>query len=91
MPYHGELFIDPDTGIIVRMITQLELKQTEVVHQQDTRVDYGPVKVGDKELVLPMKTVIATEVVPNGDSQAAGKFSTRATLFTIEYKNYQLK
>jgi hypothetical protein len=91
VPYHGEFFIDPDTGIVVRMITQLELKQTDVVHQQDTRIDYGPVKVGDKELVLPMKTVIATEVVPNGDSQAAGKFSTRATLFTIEYKNYQLK
>jgi uncharacterized FAD-dependent dehydrogenase len=73
------------------MITQLEFKQTEVVHQQDTRVDYVPVKVGDKELVLPMKTVINTEVVPNGDSQSAGKFSTRTTLFTIEYKNYQLK
>ena len=91
IPYHGELFIDPDTGIVVRMITQLELKQTDVVHQQDTRVDYGPVKVGDKDIVLPMKTVINTEVVPNGDSQAAGKFSTRDTLFTIEYKNYQLK
>ena len=91
VPYHGELFIDPDTGIVVRMITQLELKKSDVVHQQDTRVDYGPVKVGDKELVLPMKTVINTEVVPNGDSQAAGKFSTRDTLFTIEYKDYQLK
>jgi len=91
VPYHGEFFIDPDTGIVVRMITQLELKQTDVVHQQDTRIDYGPAKVGDKDLVLPMKTVINTEVVPNGDSQAAGKFSTRDTLFTIEYKDYKLK
>jgi len=38
-----------------------------------------------------VKTVINTEVVPNGDSQAAGRFSTRVTLFTIEYKNHQLK
>jgi len=91
VPYHGELFIDPDTGIVVRMITQLELKPTDVVHQQDTRIDYAPTKVGDKELVLPMKTVINTEVVPNGDSQSAGKFSTRSTLFAIEYKNYQVK
>ena len=91
VPYHGEFFIDPDTGTVVRMITQFEFKQTDVVHQQDTRVDYAPAKVGDKDFVLPMKTVINTEVVPNGDSQAAGKFSTRSTLFTIEYKNYQLK
>ena len=91
LPYHGEFFIDPDTGIVVRMITQLELKQSDVVHQEDTRIDYGPAQVGDKSLVLPMRTVINTEVVPNGDSQAAGRFSTRDTLFTIEYKNYQLK
>ena len=91
VPYHGQLFVDPDTGIVVRMITQFELKPTDVVHQQDTRIDYGPVKVGDKDLILPVKTVINTEVVPNGDSQAAGRFSTRVTLFTIEYKNHQLK
>jgi hypothetical protein len=90
VPYHGEFFIDPDTGIVVRLITQAELKPTDVVHQQDTRVDYGPVKVGDKTLVLPARTVINTEVVPNGDSQAAGRYSTRCTLFTIEYKDYQL-
>ncbi|MDR3727206.1 MAG: hypothetical protein P4K86_09215 [Terracidiphilus sp.] len=88
VPYHGELFIDQDTGIVVRLISEAEFKPSEVVHQEDQRIDYGPVKVGDKMLVLPVKTVINTEVVPNGDS-GAGKFSTRHTLFTSEYKNYQ--
>jgi hypothetical protein len=82
-------FVDPDTGIVVRMITQAELKPGDVVHLQDTRIDYGPVTVGGKSMVLPIKTVINTEVVPNGESQA-GKYSTRSTLFTIEYKDYQL-
>jgi hypothetical protein len=59
-----------------------------VVHQEDQRIDYSPVKVGDKMLVLPVKTVINTEVVPNGDS-GAGKYSTRHTLFSSEYKDYQ--
>ena len=90
VPYHGAFFIDPDTGIVVRMITEAELKPTDVVHQEDTRIDYGPVTVGGKTIVLPMRTVINTEVVPNGDSQAAGRFSTRCTLFTVEYKNYQV-
>jgi len=90
VPYHGELFIDPDSGIVVRMITEAELKPSEVVHQVDERIDYGPVTVGGKMLVLPIKTIVDTEVVPNGDSGAAGRYSVRRTLFTSEYKDYQV-
>ena len=89
IPYHGEIFVDPDTGVVVRLVTQAEFKNTEVVHQEDQRIDFAPVSVGSNTLVLPIKTVINTEVVPNGESQAAGKFTTRHTLFTAEYKNYQ--
>jgi hypothetical protein len=89
VPYHGELFIDPESGVVVRMITAMEPKHSDVVHQQDTRTDYGTVMVGDKSLIVPVKTVAITEVVPNGDSGAGG-FSTRCTLFNSEYKNYQL-
>ncbi len=89
VPYHGEIFVDPDTGIVVRLVTQAEFKASDVVHQEDQRIDYGPVKAGDKTLVLPVKSVIATEVVPNGDS-GAGKYSTRHTLFTSEYKDYKV-
>ncbi len=88
VPYHGEFFIDPNTGIIVRMITLAELNPAEVVHQLDTRIDYGPLKVGDTVVVAPVKTIINTEVVPNGDS-GAGRYSTRRTLFTSEYKDYR--
>lgn len=89
VPYHGELFIDPDSGIVVRMITQAELKPSDVVHQVDERIDYGPVTVGCKTVVVPIRSIVNTEVVPNGDSGSAGKFSIRRTLFTSEYKDYQ--
>jgi len=89
VPYHGEIFVDPETGIVVRLVTQADFKNNEVVHQEDQRIDFAPVAVGSKTLVLPVKTVINTEVVPNGDSLATGKYSTRHTLFTAEYKNYQ--
>ena len=87
--YHGQFFIEPDSGIIVRMITQPEFKPTDVVHQEDTRIDYGPVSVSGKAMVLPVKAVIDTEVVPNGDSGSAGRYTTRMTLFTSEYKDYK--
>jgi len=89
VPYHGEIFIDPDTGVVVRMNTIADLKPTEVVHQVDTRIDYLPMSVDGKTLVLPANAYMNTEVVPNGDSGSAGKYSVRRTLFTSEYKNYQ--
>ncbi len=89
VPYHGEISIDPSSGIVVRLITQTEEKISDVVHQDDERIDYGPVTVGDKSLVLPVRAITITEVVPNGDSGDGGT-SMRHTLFTSEYKNYQL-
>lgn len=88
VPYRGDIFIDPDTGIVVRLNTEAELKPGDVVHQEDERVDYGPIKVGDALAVLPMRSVILTEVAPNGDSQAAGAVTSRRTLFTSEYKGF---
>jgi len=88
VPYHGEVFINPETGIVVRLVTQADFKTSDVVHQEDQRIDYGPIAVGGKTLIVPVKNVINTEVVPNGDS-GAGKYSTRRTLFTVEYKDYQ--
>jgi hypothetical protein len=89
VPVHGEVFVDPATGIVLRLITQAEFKATDNVQQEDTRIDYGPVKIGAKLLLLPVRTVVNTLVIPNGDSGTA-TFTTRRTLFTSEYKNYQL-
>ncbi len=89
LPYRGEIFIDPDTGIVVRLDTEAQFKPGDVVHQEDTRVDYGTVQVRDALAVLPMRTIILTEVAANGDSQEAGAYALRHTLFTSEYKGYQ--
>jgi len=86
-PYHGEFFIDPATGVVVRMIVEAELKPAEVVHEVDTRIDYAPVKTGGKMYILPVKTYVDTLVVPNGDSGAAA-YTTRRTLFTSEFRDY---
>jgi hypothetical protein len=90
LPYHGELFIDPDSGILVRMVTIAEFKNSEVVHQEDQRIDYGPVTVGDKTLVVPVRKIVNTEVVPTGESGSAGKYATRRTMLTAEYKDFQV-
>jgi hypothetical protein len=87
-PYHGRLFIDPETGVVVRMIVEAEMKPGEVVHQLDTRIDYGPVKTSQGTFVVPVRTVINSVVVPNGESGAGG-YSTRCTLLSSQYSDYR--
>ncbi len=88
VPYHGEIFVDPDTGIIARLITVADFKSSDLVLQEDQRIDFGSVTVGGKALVLPVRSFIDTMERPDGDDGPA-RFNIRHTLFTAEYKNYQ--
>jgi hypothetical protein len=87
-PYHGELFVDAQTGIVVRLITEADLKPFDTVHQEDTRIDYGAVTVDGKPLVVPVGTIVDTEVFP-GNTDARGKRIALRTLFIADYKDYK--
>ncbi len=85
--YHGEVFVDPETGTVVRLIFQAELKSTDFIQQEDTRIDYGTVEVGGKAYTVPTRNILLTTMVPSGNSFA--KFTTQRTLFDVSYSNYQ--
>jgi hypothetical protein len=99
VPYHGEIFVDPETGIVVRLVNQAEFKPSEDIRQEDRRIDFERVTVGAKTLVLPVremisavtinkKTISQTSAVRISSSELFTK--TCNTLFTAEYKGYQL-
>lgn len=87
VPCQGRFYIDPATGAVLRMIVEAEFKPSDVVHQMDTRIDYGPVKAGQGTSLVPVRSVVNLVVVPNGDSGAGG-YSTRTALFSSEYSEY---
>jgi hypothetical protein len=87
VPYHGELFIDPASGIVVRMVVEAELTPSTVVHQLNTRIDFAPAPAAGQMRVLPVRAIINSEVVINGESGAGG-YGLRHTLFTAEYKDF---
>jgi hypothetical protein len=87
--YHGEFFINPDTGLVVRVITRAEMKPTDLVFREDRRIDYGPVAVAGKAYLLPRVSITAMEAVPNGDNNTATS-TTRHTLYYASYQNYKL-
>ncbi|HYK35800.1 tetratricopeptide repeat protein [Alloacidobacterium sp.] len=85
--YHGEVFVDPESGTVVRLIVRAELKPTDFILQEDTRIDYGTVEAGGKAYVVPTRDILLTTMAPGGNSFA--KFTTRRTLFDVGYSNYQ--
>jgi hypothetical protein len=87
-PYHGEVFIDPNSGVIVRLITEVDFKSSDLVRKEDQRIDFGVKTLGDKTMVLPVQSIIDTLELPYGDS-IKGRSTMRHTLFTIDYSNYQ--
>lgn len=88
VPYHGEIFVDPNTGEVVRLITEANLKSSDYVREETQRIDYAPQTVGGKTLILPVRTIIDTTAQPY-PNQPLGRFIFRHTLLTSDYKNYQ--
>jgi hypothetical protein len=86
-PYHGEIFVDPDTGVVYRLITEVEFKGSDPVRVENQRIDYGTETVGDKKVVVPGFVTIDTAELPFPDSPQ-GRFITRHTLFTENYSGY---
>jgi len=87
--YHGELFINPDSGLVVRVITHAEMKPTDLVFREDRRIDYGSVVIAGKSYLLPHFSITAMDAIPNGDSNTASS-TIRHTLFFASYRNYKL-
>jgi len=89
-PYHGQIFVDTATGVILRLVIETDLKSSDPVKQEETRIDYGAVMIDDKPLIVPVRTFLITEVAPSGDSAiGTGKYASRHTLFTTEYTDYK--
>lgn len=85
--YHGLIFVDPDSGTIVRLITKADLKSTDPVQQEDVRIDYGPAEIDGTRFIVPVASTILTQVAPNGDAYV--KYTLRRTLFDVTYQNYR--
>lgn len=56
-PYHGSLWIDPTTGNITRLTLIAELKGNPTFERGAVLVDYGPVQIAEKTLIVPVRSL----------------------------------
>ena len=54
--YHGEIAVDPASGIIVRVTLQAELKSNDPISRADLAVEYGPVQLGGTTYTCPQRS-----------------------------------
>ncbi|MDR3726530.1 MAG: VWA domain-containing protein [Terracidiphilus sp.] len=55
--YHGEMAIDPASGAILRLALEADMKPDELIGRADILVEYGPVEIGGKTYICPLKSV----------------------------------
>jgi hypothetical protein len=87
--YRGQIYLDPDTGALVRLLLHADLKPSDVVLQENLRIDYGSFSIGGKKIFLPVNSYATSEVLPNGDQSLKKDLFTHP-LFMNEYRNYRL-
>jgi VWFA-related protein len=56
-PYHGEVSIDPTSGAVVRLEALADLGAFVPLFRSDIVVEYGPVEIGGKIYMCPVKSV----------------------------------
>jgi hypothetical protein len=55
--HHGEFAIDPATGAILRISVEADLTPTLPMTRASTMVEYGPVDIGGKTYICPVKSI----------------------------------
>ena len=59
--YHGELYLDPASGAILRVTLEAELGTTEVIRRAAISVEYGPVEIGGTSSICPIRSVAISQ------------------------------
>ena len=55
--YHGEITIDPSNGTILRLVLRADPKPSLPLLKADFVLEYGPVQLGGKTYICPLKGV----------------------------------
>jgi len=60
--YHGEIALDPESGAVLRLVLKTELQQALPMKRSDELVEYGPVEIGGRTYICPLKSISITKV-----------------------------
>jgi hypothetical protein len=79
--YHGKLYVDPDTGTLLRLTLQADLGRSDPVKHGDMMIDYAPVKLGSLTYFCPARSIAILQayVAISGGNEDMVKHLNRIT------------
>jgi hypothetical protein len=82
--YHGSFSVDPATGAILRIALEAELKTGDPLGLVESVVEYGPVKIGERTFICPLRSLAITRENPalNGHPNDSPALMVNETRFT---------
>jgi len=87
--YHGQLYVEPKTGYVLRLVLHADPKTTEFVHDESTRVDYATQNIDGKPYMLPRTSVTLNSIVITGDG-GGQSYTEVHSIIATEYSNFAL-
>ena len=93
--YSGEIAIDPQSGAILRLVFRADLTAIPPLVRSDIMVEYGPVDIGGKTYICPVRSVSlwrGRSVIPLSPSnKTIGTFGPYVTaLNNMTFDHYQV-
>ena len=61
--YHGDLYLDPKTGAVVRVTLEAELSAEAVIRRAAMWVQYGAIEIGGKDYICPTRSVAISQTM----------------------------
>jgi hypothetical protein len=85
--YHGELYVDPETGVVDRIALEAELTEDAPVMISETAVQYGHVDIGGKDYICPVHSVAVSQV-HNPAMEVGDKIGPQRLVNVVRFSNY---
>jgi hypothetical protein len=80
VPYHGEVYVDDETHMVLRLTQQAEIPQSFPIDANESTVDYEFAAVGGKPYLLPTHAYVKTR---------SGKYVAENHVEFREYRKFQ--
>jgi VWFA-related protein len=86
--YHGRLEVDPDTGAVLRISVEADLRKEDPIQRASLMVEYAPVQIGAGKFFCPTRSVSITYSRTEYKSQGTLESTNRLQLNDVEFTGY---
>ena len=86
--YHGRLEVDPDTGAVLRISVEADLRRDDPIQRASLMVEYAPVQIGAGKFFCPTRSVSLTYSRTEYESHGTIGSTNRVQVNDVEFTGY---